>query len=130
MRMPCYTEKCSNEDIEDIDDAEGLVEIDSENVGDDEEGEEEEVFHDCEDCDIAEDLLVVSSGTLNNNILTNVTVTPTSPFLKVLDGDNNVKVIYKSTLCWLLSSGDYSLSSDRLVRVQGEGVTHSCNFSH
>lgn len=40
-----------------------------------------------------------------------------SPFVIVVDGKGNEKVVRKSSVCWLLSKDKYKLSSDRLVRV-------------
>lgn len=40
-----------------------------------------------------------------------------SPFVIVVDGKENEKVVRKSSLCWLLSKDKHKLSSDRLVRV-------------
>lgn len=40
-----------------------------------------------------------------------------SPFVVVVDGRGNEKVVRKSSVCWLLSKDKHKLSSDRLVRV-------------
>lgn len=40
-----------------------------------------------------------------------------SPFVVVVDGKGNEKVVRKSSICWLLSKDKHKLSSDRLVRV-------------
>lgn len=40
-----------------------------------------------------------------------------SPFVVVVDGKGNEKIVRKSSLCWLLSKDKHKLSSDRLVRV-------------
>lgn len=40
-----------------------------------------------------------------------------SPFVVVVDGKGNEKVVRKSSVCWLLSMDKHKLSSDRLVRV-------------
>ena len=75
--------------------------------------------------DVLEDLCIVSSGALGLTSFEHVKVSPTSPFVSVLAGDGNQCIIRKTSLCWLLSSGDTKISSDRLHRVQASNVDHS-----
>jgi len=72
---------------------------------------------------VVEDVIVVSTGSLGLRSASSVELTVQSPFVKVLDSNGQPAVIRKSTLCWLLRSGDTRLSSDRLQRVQAERVT-------
>ena len=82
-------------------------------------GEDEELE------DIMEDMVMVTSGLMGLRTYNDVNVTPESPFVRVLDGNGSPNIIKKVSLCWLLSSGDTQMSSDRLVRVQTGTVNHS-----
>ncbi|KAK3932724.1 PDZ domain-containing protein 2 [Frankliniella fusca] len=73
--------------------------------------------------DVVEDLHIVSSGSLGLKTFTNVTLTETCPFVIVTDSTNEPAIIKKSTLCWLLRSGNTKISSDRLLRVQESSLT-------
>ncbi|KAE8740531.1 hypothetical protein FOCC_FOCC013958 [Frankliniella occidentalis] len=77
--------------------------------------------------DVEEDLLVCCTGSLGMRSFENVPLSPTSPFVAVSDGNGERCVIKKSSLIWLLSSGDTRISSDRLLRVQAEEVHHKSN---
>lgn len=90
--------------------------------------DESNYLGECDECDVEEDLLVASTGALKITTVKNVDVTPTCPFVKVLDGNGNICIIRKSSLCWLLSSGDVKLSSDRLERVKSSNVSHNCHL--
>lgn len=75
-------------------------------------------------CDLTEDLYIVSSGLLGVRKFNNVPLTESSPFVLVGDGFGNPQIIRKSTFIWMKSSGDTTLSSDRLLRVQESEVNH------
>ncbi|KAE8749140.1 hypothetical protein FOCC_FOCC004046 [Frankliniella occidentalis] len=101
-----------NED-EDIPDEEEIMEVDvDQNIADTVDENDNEVP------DILEDLYIVSSGSIGFKTFNNVNITETSPFVLVADGNGEPAVIRKSTLCWLLQSGDTKISADRLKRVQ------------
>lgn len=108
------------EDDAEIDD--DLMTYDSDS---DENCTNEEIVENDDLNDVAEDLLMVSSGIMGMQTFNNVTVTPDSPFIKVLDGLGNPCIIKKTSFCWFLSSGDTKMSSDRLMRVQKSNVSHS-----
>ncbi|KAK3922650.1 Histidine--tRNA ligase [Frankliniella fusca] len=74
-----------------------------------------------ESVDILEDLYVVSSGSIGVKTFNNVNITETSPFV-VADGHGEPAAIRKSTLCWLLQSGETKISADRLKRVQASDL--------
>ncbi|KAE8747043.1 hypothetical protein FOCC_FOCC006298 [Frankliniella occidentalis] len=74
--------------------------------------------------DVAEDLFMVSTGSLGVKKYNNVILTENSPFVLVADGFKTPAIIRKTTLCWLLASGNTKLSPDRLVRVMAKPVNH------
>ena len=74
--------------------------------------------------DVEEDIAIVSSGALGVKSIEKTVLTPTSPFVKVEDASGKTSIIRKSTLCWLLSTGDLSLSADRCVRVAAADTNH------
>ena len=88
-------------DEEDIDgiDEELTVTDESEDIINEEDGE-----HDDTGEALVEDLYVASTGSMSLKTFDDVNVSPTSPFLKVKDGDNATKIIRKSSFVWLLSS--------------------------
>jgi len=115
---------------EDEDEEDGDVDsnmIDMENDADEVTFSQAEVQADKEDrmSGVVEDLFIVSSGAIGVKQYNNVPLSEKSPFVLVGDGQNNPAIIRKSTLCWLLSSGDTKLSSDRLTRVMAGPVTQS-----
>ncbi|KAE8742486.1 hypothetical protein FOCC_FOCC011981 [Frankliniella occidentalis] len=73
--------------------------------------------------DVMEDLLIISTGSIGIKTFNDVNPTDTCPFVEVVDGNGNPAIIRKSTLCWLLRSGDTKLSADRLLRVQAKAQT-------
>lgn len=77
-----------------------------------------------ETLDVEEDIAVVSSGALGIKSINKTVITPTSPFVKVQDSSGKISIIRKSTLCWLLSTGDLTLSADRCVRVAAADTNH------
>jgi len=77
--------------------------------------------------DVEEDLLVCCTGSLGLKNFDNVSISSSSPFVAVKDGNGKQCVIKKSSLIWLLSSGDTRISSDRLLRVQAAAVQHKRN---
>jgi len=89
------------------------------------EGCEPEVEIDDSSQEIVEDLFMISTGALGVKKYHEVPLTESSPFVLVCDGFMNPAIIRKSTLCWLLSSNDTKLSSDRLARVMAAPVQHS-----
>ncbi|KAK3909723.1 Aspartic protease SNP2 [Frankliniella fusca] len=78
--------------------------------------------------DVLEDLCV-STVSIELNTFDDVNLTPTCPFVKVCDGSGHTRIIRKSSLVWLLSSGDTKLSSDRLHRVRAAQVKHQPAWS-
>lgn len=79
--------------------------------------------------EVVEDLFMISSGALGVRKYNDVPLSETSPFVLVCDGFKHPAIIRKSTLCWLLSSGDTRLSSDRLARVMTAPIQHSLHLS-
>lgn len=141
MEIPKNASHKEQEDEDDLEDEHDLehIEMDPSSCENGDENDEDEdenavdisdISGACSECDIAEDLLQISRGTLQVKCLSERDVHPTSPFVKVLDG-NGAVIIWKSTLCWLLSSSDFKLSSDRLLRVKSPGVqSHRCNLTN
>ncbi|KAK3928336.1 Calcium-binding protein 4 [Frankliniella fusca] len=82
----------------------------------------EENLQDEELDDAAEDLLIVSTGQLGIKSFKDVDVSPTSPFVVVSDAQGTPCIIKKTTLLYLLRTGDTRLSSDRLLRVQEDKI--------
>ncbi|KAK3917565.1 Proline--tRNA ligase 2 [Frankliniella fusca] len=116
-------------DLEHIEMDPNCCENEDENGEEDDDDDEDisDISGGCNEYDVAEDLLQISSDTLKVKSLSNRDVNPSSPFVKVLDG-NGVVIIWKSTLCWILSSSDFKLSSDRLIRVKSPAVqSHTCS---
>ncbi|KAK3928931.1 putative UDP-N-acetylglucosamine--peptide N-acetylglucosaminyltransferase SEC [Frankliniella fusca] len=74
--------------------------------------------------DVEEDLLTISTGALGIQTYDNIEVSSTSPFVLVSDGKGNPSLIKKTTLVWMFSNGDTTMSSDRLRRVQADAVIH------
>ncbi|KAK3931308.1 Phosphoserine aminotransferase [Frankliniella fusca] len=102
---------------------EELLDDENEKNGE-EENEELSCLHD-EENDVSEDLLIVSTGQLKlKTFQNNLPLSPSSPFVLVQDGSGEVRLIKKTTLVWLLNSGDTSMSSDRIHRVRGNTVSH------
>ncbi|KAK3919968.1 Phosphoserine aminotransferase [Frankliniella fusca] len=99
--------------------------LDDENEKNGEDGNDElSCLHD-EENDVSEDLLIVSTGQLKLKTFQNdLPLSPSSPFVLVQDGSGEVRLIKKTTLVWLLNSGDTSMSSDRIHRVRGNTVSH------
>lgn len=110
------------ENIDFNDDVDGdVIEVEME-----EEVDLEDVFLEDEtEADVAEDLFIISSGSLGMKKFNDVRLSETRPFVLVGDGFKEPAIIRKSTLCWFLAIGDTKLSSDRLVRVQAAPVNHS-----
>lgn len=130
---PCYVEPISDSDImKDDEQHEEDNDIDSNIIQlDDKTSETVENLDACGDVeDVVEDLLVISSGNVGLKTFTDVNITETSPLVKVLDGQGNQVVIRKTTLCWLLNSGDSKISSDRLKRVAEEYTSLPSNLIH
>lgn len=102
---------------------------------DDEEGEENQsAAVDAEEAqeaysqelqDVEEDRIMISTGNLGVKTFTNVSLSPDSPFVEVLDGNGKASIILKSTLVWRLSDGYTKSSSDREVRVKEKPVDHT-----
>lgn len=135
MELPKVTrqsKKASNDDegiilCEEFEDEDEDRELVNEQCSDEEsENDDEENPVDvCDECDVEQDLLVVSTGALKLKSVEDIIITPECPFVKVLDGTGTVFIIRKSTLCWLLSSGSIKLSADRLQRVKDPVATHT-----
>ena len=68
--------------------------------------------------DVVEDIMLASSGPIGLKTFNNIDVSPTSAFVLVKDSTGKESVIKKSSYLWLLLSGDFRLSSDRLERVK------------
>lgn len=133
MPLPSVAPGKNYEILPDEDDEidENVVQIEDDIVVDTNECDSEDGAVDDEDdedddlADVQEDLLMISTGCIGLTKYKNVIVTPTSPYVLVLDGNGKECIIKKTSLCWLLCSGDTKLSSDRLLRVQSATALHS-----
>lgn len=114
---------------EDIDEADSDDEFDfydedltgNDNVDDDEAKE------------IVSDLHLISGLTgeliMRDNSNSGITLKENGTYAIVMDGTGKESVVRKSSICWLLSSDTYKLSSDRLQRVMEKDYQTSGKFA-
>lgn len=81
-----------------------------------------------------EDMCIISSDKLSlktfDDKFPTAELPENSPFVQVAHGSGKKSIIKKSTLCWMLSSGTNSLSSDRLHRVKAPITTLTSAHDH
>lgn len=111
--VPINPAEMDLEENEEYEDNEDPAEVEPEY---DVENENEEFINELRD--VEEDLFMVSSGSLGLKTFTDITITETCPYVIVTDCTNEPTIVKKSSLCWLLRSGNTKISSDRLLRVQ------------
>lgn len=84
-----------------------------------------------EERNVTEDLLMVSTGSLGLRSYSNVPLSENSPFVLVCDAQGKRAAIRKSTLLYLLLTGelgeDLRLSNDRLLRVYSDRINQRPN---
>ncbi|KAK3911226.1 GPN-loop GTPase 1 [Frankliniella fusca] len=118
--MNMHDDEKEEDDDEDLEDRPGVLDTETgaraqqNDVSEDSDGDIE---------DVMEDLLIICTGSIGIKTFNDVNVTDTCPFVRVADGNGNPAVIRKSSLCWLLRSGDTKISADRLLRVQARAPT-------
>ncbi|KAK3926556.1 Inulosucrase [Frankliniella fusca] len=119
--IPVVVESEPELDNEDEDEGTGLI-ITGEESPPGEPEDDDEIFADLS-LDVDEDIFLSTQSGLKT--FNNVDLSPSSIFVKVKNNEGGTSIIKKSTFCWLLSTGDTSLSSDRLLRVQAKPVNHT-----